>query len=41
MIRLEMENYNIMLVGKQQKNHHYHQVKLINMNILQDKKYYL
>ena len=28
------------LTEKQQKHQHYHQVKLINMNILQVKKYY-
>ena len=34
MIRLEIKNYNMILTGKQ----HYHQIKLINMNILQVKK---
>ena len=32
--------YNMILTEKQQKHHHYVQVKLINMNILQVKKYY-
>ena len=30
----------MILPEKQQKYQHYHQVKLINMNILQLKKYY-
>ena len=30
----------IILTEKQRKYHHYHQVKLMNMNILQAKKYY-
>ena len=38
MIRLEIKNYNTILTEKQQKYQHYHQVKLINMNILQMKK---
>ena len=41
MIRLEMKNYNMILPEKQEKYQHYHQVKLINMNILQVKKNYL
>ena len=41
MIRLELNNYNTILTEKQQKYQHYHQVKLINMNILQAQKYYL
>ena len=41
MIRLEMKNCNVILADKQQKHQHYYQVKLINMNILQAKKYYL
>ena len=41
MIRLDMKNYNLILTEKQQKYQHYHQFKLINMNILQVKKYYL
>ena len=40
MIKLKMKNYNTILTEKQQKYQHYHQVKLINMNILQVKKYY-
>ena len=35
-----MESYNTALTEKQQKSPHYRQVKLINMNILQVKKYY-
>ena len=34
------ERYNKIIIEKQQKCQHYHQVKLINMNILQVKKYY-
>ena len=34
-----MKNYNMILVEKQQKCQHYHQVKLINVNILEVKKY--
>ena len=41
MIRLEMENYIIKLTKKKQSYRHCHQVKLININILQMKKYYL
>ena len=33
--------YNTILTEKQQKYQHYHLEKLINMNILQVKKYYL
>ena len=33
--------YNMILTEKQQKYHHYHLKKMINMNILQVKKYYL
>ena len=36
MVRLEMKSYNIILKEKEQK----YQVKLINMNILELKKYY-
>ena len=39
MIRLEMKNYNMILTEKQQKYQHYHQVKVIKVNILQVKKY--
>ena len=35
-----MKKYSLMLTEKQQKYQHYHQVKLINMNILQVKKYF-
>ena len=38
MIRLEMKKYNAILTEKKQK-YHYHQVKMINMNFLQTKKY--
>ena len=41
MIRLEMKNVNTILTEKQQKYRLYHQVKLITINILQMKKYYL
>ena len=40
MIRLEIKNYNTILTEKQQKYQHYHLKKLINMNILQVKKYF-
>ena len=36
---LEVKKYNTILTEKQQKYQHYGQVKLINMNILQVKKY--
>ena len=39
MLKLEMKNYSTKLTEKQQKYQHYHQVKLININILQVKKY--
>ena len=39
--KIGMKNYNTMSIGKQQKYHHFNQVKLINMNILQVKKYCL
>ena len=41
MVRYEMKNYNKILAEEQQKDQFYHQVKLININILQAKKYYL
>ena len=41
MMRLGMKSYNMILAEKQKKYKHYHHVKLINMNILQAKKYYL
>ena len=39
MIRLGMKNCNTILKEKQQKYQHYHLQKLINMNLLQVKKY--
>ena len=39
MIRLEMKNVDAMLIKKQQKQQHCHQVKLINMNILEVENY--
>ena len=41
MIRLEMKNYDMILTEKQQKYRHYDEVKLININILEVKKYCL
>ena len=41
MIRLEMKNCNIILTEKHKKDQHYHLEILINMNILQVKKYCL
>ena len=41
MIRLEIKNWNMILTEKQEKYQHYHPQKLINMNFLQVKKYYL
>ena len=38
MIRLEMKNCHMILTEKQQKYQLCYQVKLINMNILQEKK---
>ena len=35
-----MKSDNMKLTEKQQRNHHYHLEKLINMNILQVKKHY-
>ena len=40
MIRLEMKNYNTILTEKQPKYQLDHQTKSVNMNILQEKKYY-
>ena len=40
-LNLEMKNCNMILTEKQQKSQHYHLEKLINMDILQVKKYYL
>ena len=39
MIQLEMKNYNMILTEAQEKYQHYDQVKLINMNFFQVKKY--
>ena len=39
MIRLEMKNCNTILTEIQQKSQQYHQVKLINISILQVKKH--
>ena len=41
MVRYEMKNCNKILTEEQRKDQFYHQVKLINTNILQAKKYYL
>ena len=41
MIRLEMKNYNTLLIQKRIKHQYYHHAKFLNMNILQVKKYYL
>ena len=38
-IRLEMKNYNMILIERLQKYQLYHQVKLISMNILLVKRY--
>ena len=37
--KVKDENYNMILTEKQQKYQHYQQLKLINMNILQARKY--
>ena len=39
MIRLEKKKYNMILTEKEQKYQHYHLEKLIDMSILQVKKY--
>ena len=41
MIKLEMNNCNMILTEKQQKYQNYHLEKSININILQLKKYFL
>ena len=41
MIKLEIQNYNMILIEKLQKYRLYHQVNLKSMNILHVKKYYL
>ena len=40
MTGLEIKNCNIILTKKLKKYKRFHQVKLINMNILHGKKYY-
>ena len=40
-VKIIDEKYNMILTEKQQKYHHYLLVKVINMNLLQVKKYYL
>ena len=40
MIKLKMTSYNTILTERQQNYHHHHPEKLMNMNILQMKKYY-
>ena len=37
--KIRYEKLQIILTEKQQKYQHYYQVRLINMNILQEKKY--
>ena len=39
--KIRYEKLQIILTEKQQKYQHYYQVRLINMNILQEKKYCL
>ena len=41
MVRLEMKNYNMVLTETQQKYQLNHLEKLMNVNILKVKKYYL
>ena len=38
---MEMKNCNLIFIEKQRKDQHYHLEKLINMNILQVRKYCL
>ena len=40
MIKLKVKNYNTILTEKQQEYQYYYQVKLIDMNFLQMKKFY-
>ena len=40
-MKKEMKNYKIILTQKQQKYQHYHLKTLIDINILQVKKYYV
>ena len=37
--QIKDEKYNMILIEKLQKYQHYHQAKLISMNILEGKKY--
>ena len=39
MIRLEAKNYDAILKEKLQKYQHYHEAELLNMNIMQVRKY--
>ena len=39
-VKIKMKNYTITLTETQQKHQHYLQLRLINMNILQVRKYY-
>ena len=39
--KIRYEKLQIILTEKQQKYQHYYQVRLINMNVLQEKKYCL
>ena len=39
MIRLEMKKCNLISAEKEQKYEHYNQVKLVNINSLQARKY--
>ena len=36
MLKLKMENYNLILAEMQKKYQHFHRAKLINMNILRE-----
>ena len=40
MIKLKLKNFNMILTEKQEKYHLYNLEKLINMNVLQENKYY-
>ena len=39
--KIRDKNHNTVIIKKKQNHQHYHQVKLINIDILQVKKYYL
>ena len=41
MIRLKIKNGNLILTEKRQEYQHYYPEKLININLLQVRKYYL